>query len=55
MIFPLVEQNGTVFISAHGVLLDLAIECSKRIASAIKMKKTEITTELVLARIESAK
>ena len=55
VIFPLVEQNGTVFISAHGVLLDSAIECSKRVASAIKMKKTEITTELVLARIESAK
>ena len=55
VIFPLAEQNGAVFISVQGILLDCAIEDSKCIASVIKMKKADITTELVLSRIESAK
>ena len=55
VIFPLAEQNGAVFISVQGILLDCAIEYSKCIASVIKMKKADITTELVLSRIERTK
>lgn len=53
VVFPLTEQNGTVFISAQEPLLDCAIEYSKRVASVIKMKKTDVPTELVLSRIKS--
>ena len=51
LIFPLAEQSGAVFVSAQGFLLDCAIEYSERIASTIKIKKSEITTAMVLSRL----
>ena len=50
LIFPLAEQSGAVFVSAQGFLLDCALEYSERIASTIKIKKSEITTAMVLSR-----
>ena len=51
LIFPLAEQSGAVFVSAQGFLLDCALEYSERIASTIKIKKSEITTAMVLSRL----
>ena len=51
LIFPLTEQSGSIFISVQGALLESAIEYSERIASTIKIKKSEVTTAMVLAKI----
>lgn len=53
LVFPLAEQSGSIFVSAQGALLECAIEYSARIASTIKIKKSEISTAMVLARIDN--
>ena len=51
VVFPISEHSGSIFVTAQGALLKCAVEYSERIASTIKIKKSEITTEMVLARI----
>lgn len=53
LIFPIAEQSGSIFVSAQGALLECAIEYSARIASTIKIKKSEISTAMVLSRIDN--
>ena len=52
LLFSISEQSGTISISVQNMLLDCAVDYSKRVASGIKLKKTDLTTNMVLSRIE---
>lgn len=54
LLFPISEQNGTIFLPVRSPLLKCAVEYSGRIVSNIKKRKSDITTKMVLSRINSS-
>ena len=51
MLFSVNSQGGDITITVSDILFDCALDLTKRIASNVKSKKTDIQTEYMISRI----
>lgn len=53
--FYINEIGGKITVPVYGILIDCAIDVSKRIANGTKIKKSELKTETIIAILSKHK